>query len=312
MEMPKNARIYVAGHRGLVGSAIYLKLRAEGYTTVITRTRDELDLLDQAAVTSLFQYLRPEYVFLAAAKVGGIGANNALPGEFIFENLQIQNNVIVNAAMFDVKKLLFLGSSCIYPKLSPQPIKEESLLTGPLEPTNQWYAIAKIAGIKLCQAYRLQYGVNFISAMPTNIYGPGDNYDEAGSHVLPALIRRFHEAKVSQAPKVVCWGTGAPLREMLYVDDLASACLLLMDQYNSINPINVGSGEEVSIRTMAVLVAKIVGYQGVIEWDSSKPDGTMRKILDSSKIRALGWKPAVVLEAGIRRAYASFLMNRFS
>ncbi|MEW6160756.1 MAG: GDP-L-fucose synthase [Verrucomicrobiota bacterium] len=304
--MPKSARIYVAGHRGLVGSAIWRELEQRGFTNLLGCTRTELDLLDAAKVSAWFQRERPEYVFVAAAKVGGIQANNQFPANFLFENLQIQNNVIHAAYRTEVKKLLFLGSSCIYPKLCPQPIKEEYLLTGPLEPTNEWYAIAKIAGIRLCQAFRRQYGCDFISVMPSNIYGPNDNYDLETSHVLPALIRKFHEAKVTGAPRVVCFGTGAPLRELLYSEDLARACVFAMEHYSGEGFLNVGYGEDISIRDLAFKVRAIVGFTGEITWDTAKPDGTPRKLLDSSKIFQLGWRPKIDLDTGIRLAYEDF------
>jgi GDP-L-fucose synthase len=307
MSIAKDARIFVAGHRGLVGSAIFRELQARGFTRVIGRTRQELDLLDAVAVRHFYESERPEYVFIAAAKVGGILANNNYPADFLYQNLQIQNNLIHLAHHHRVKKLLFLGSSCIYPKHAPQPMKEEHLLSGPLEPTNQWYAIAKIAGIKLCQAYRRQFGCDFISAMPTNLYGPNDNYDPQNSHVLPALIRRFHEAKVRGDARVVCWGSGSPWREFLYADDLARACLFLMEHYSEEQFINVGSGSELTVRELAETVARVVGFQGEIVWDVSKPDGTPRKLMDSSRIFALGWRPQVGLEEGIRLAYEDFL-----
>jgi GDP-L-fucose synthase len=274
---------------------------------VLGRTHAELDLMDPAVVQSFYSQERPEFVFIAAARVGGILANELKPAEFLYENLQIQNHLIAGAQRAGVKKLLFLGSSCIYPKLAPQPLREESLLTGPLEPTNQWYAIAKIAGIKLCQACRRQYGCDFISAMPSNLYGPNDNYDLQSSHVLPALIRKFHEAKKAGAPSVTCWGTGSPLREFLYVDDLARACVFLMEHYCDEQFINVGYGSDLSVRDLAQTVQRLVGFEGEILWDSSKPDGTPRKLMDSSRLFALGWKPQVDLETGIRLAYADFL-----
>jgi GDP-L-fucose synthase len=307
--MQTDSRIYVAGHRGLAGSAICRELARRGFSNILVRTHSELDLADAAAVQKLYTELKPEYVFVAAAKVGGILANDRHPAEFLYENLQIQNNLIHGAFQAGVKKLLFLGSSCIYPKLAPQPLKEEYLLTGPLEPTNEWYAVAKIAGIKMCQAYRRQYGCDFTSAMPTNLYGPNDNYDLQNSHVLPALIRKFHEAKAANAPYVTCWGTGSPLREFLYVDDLARACLFLMENYSQDQFINVGSGAEISIRELAELVKHAVGFKGTIQWDQSKPDGTPRKLMDSSRIFALGWKPEVDLESGIRRAYDDYLKS---
>jgi len=305
--MARNARVYVAGHRGLVGSAIWRQLDRHGFTDMIGKTRAELDLLDAAAVREFYRREKPEYVVVAAAKVGGILANSQQPAPFLYENLLIQNNLIHGAFENGVRKLLFLGSSCIYPKLAPQPLKEDYLLTGPLEPTNQWYAIAKIAGIKLCEALRRQHGSNFISAMPTNMYGPNDNYDLQTSHVLPALIRKFHDAKISRAPAVTCWGTGTPLREFLHADDLAEACLFLLDNYNEEQFINVGSGSEISIRDLAELIMKIVGYQGELVWDKTKPDGTPRKLMDSSRLFALGWKPKIDLSTGIRLAYEDFL-----
>ncbi|KXG78331.1 GDP-L-fucose synthase [Fervidicola ferrireducens] len=309
MPMHKEAKIYVAGHRGLVGSAILRRLRAEGYSNIVTRTRQELDLTDQRAVYQFFEAERPEYVFLAAAKVGGILANSTYPADFIRENLLIQTNVIDAAYRYGVKKLLFLGSSCIYPKFAPQPIKEEYLLTGALEPTNEPYAVAKIAGIKMCQAYNKQYGTNFISVMPTNLYGPGDNFDLETSHVLPALIRKFHEAKVAGAPHVVIWGSGTPRREFLHVDDLANACLFLMNNYDSSEIINIGVGEDLTIAELANLIKEIVGYQGEIVFDTTKPDGTPRKLLDVSKIFNLGWRPRIRLEDGIRSTYEWFVRN---
>lgn len=307
--MHKEAKIYVAGHRGLVGSAILRKLRAEGYSNIVTRTHQELDLTNQQAVYQFFEVERPEYVFLAAAKVGGILANSTYPADFIRENLLIQTNVIDAAYRYGVKKLLFLGSSCIYPKFAPQPIKEEYLLTGALEPTNEPYAVAKIAGIKMCQAYNKQYGTNFISVMPTNLYGPGDNFDLETSHVLPALIRKFHEAKVTGAPYVVVWGSGTPRREFLHVDDLADACVFLMNNYDSSEIINIGVGEDLTIAELAQLIKKIVGYKGEIVFDRTKPDGTPRKLLDVSKLFNLGWRPRIRLEDGIRSTYEWFVQN---
>ena len=307
MQMQSHARIYVAGHTGLVGSALWRALEAAGFTQIIGRKRAQLDLLDPTAVDQFYRQEKPEYVFVAAARVGGILANDRQPAEFLYENLQIQTNLIHGAYQHQVRKLLFLGSSCIYPKLAPQPLREEYLLTGPLEPTNEWYAIAKIAGIKTCQAYRRQYGCDFISVMPTNLYGPNDNYDLNSSHVLPALIRKFHEAKSSKAREVLCWGTGAPFREFLYVDDLARACVFLMGAYSDQQIINVGSGSDISIRELAETVGRCVGFEGKIVWDTSKPDGTPRKWLDSSRILTLGWKPQVDLESGIRMAYQDFL-----
>lgn len=307
MQIRSDSKIFVAGHRGLVGSAVWRELQRQGFTALMGRTRHEIDLLDAAAVERFYAEARPEFVFVAAAKVGGILANNQNPATFLYENLTIQTNLIHGAWRAGVKKLLFLGSSCIYPKLAPQPLQEESLLSGPLEPTNEWYAVAKIAGIKLCQAYRRQHGCDFISAMPTNLYGPNDNYDLHSSHVLPALIRKFHEAKVSGAREVVCWGTGAPLREFLYADDLARACVFLMQRYSEEQFINVGFGSDISIKEFAGLVRNIVGFAGEIVWDTSKPDGTPRKLMDSSRLFALGWKPQVDLATGIRLAYEDFL-----
>jgi len=307
MTLTQDSKIYVAGHHGLAGSAIWRSLERRGYRNLVGRRSRELDLCDGPAVDAFFATERPEAVFLAAAKVGGIKANNEFPGDFLFRNLAIQNHVIDAARRHGVRKLLFLGSSCIYPRMAPQPLKEEFLLSGPLEPTNQWYAIAKIAGIKLCQAYRRQHGCDFIAAMPTNLYGPGDNYDPLGSHVLPALIRRFHEAKVAGAPGVTCWGTGAPLREFLHSDDLGDALVFLMERYSEEQFINVGSGQELTVRELAGLVARVVGYEGTISWDPSEPDGTPRKLMDSSRLRALGWSPKVDLEEGIRGAYRDFL-----
>ena len=305
--MLPDSKIYVAGHNGLAGSAIWRELQRQGFTNLIGRRSAELDLSDKAAVDRFFDAERPEYVFLAAAKVGGIKANNDFPGDFLFRNLAIQNNVIDAARRFGVRKLLFLGSSCIYPKLAPQPLKEEYLLTGPLESTNEWYAIAKIAGIKLCQAYRRQHGCDFISAMPTNLYGPGDNYDPLGSHVLPALIRRFHEAKSSQVPFVTCWGTGTPLREFLHSDDLGRAMVFLMRNYSEEQFINVGSGTDLPIRELAETVARVIDYRGEMRWDPTKPDGTPRKLMDSSRLRTLGWQSEVPFEEGIAGAYQDFL-----
>jgi GDP-L-fucose synthase len=309
--MMQESRIYVAGHRGLAGSAIWRELERQGFTRLIGRPHAELDVRDACAVDKFYAGEKPEYVFVAAAKVGGIKANDSQPAEFLLENLQIQENLIQGAFKSGVKKLLFLGSSCIYPKLAPQPLKEEYLLTGPLEPTNQWYAIAKIAGIKLCQAYRRQYGCDFISAMPTNLYGPNDNYDLEKSHVLPALIRKLHEAKVANAPVATCWGTGSPMREFLYADDLARACVFLMQHYSEEQFINVGYGRDITIKELAEFVRRVVGYSGQIAWDKTKPDGTPRKLLDSSRLFAMGWKPQVDLETGIRLAYEDFL-KRFS
>jgi GDP-L-fucose synthase len=306
MAIPKNARIYVAGHRGLAGSAIWRELERRGFTQLIGKSHAELDLLNESVVRNFFATEKPEYVFIAAAKVGGILANSTQPVEFLRENLQIQNNLIHSAHDARVKKLLFLGSSCIYPKMAPQPIKEEYLLTGPLEPTNQWYAIAKIAGIMLCQAYRKQHGDDFISAMPTNLYGPNDNYNLQTSHVLPALIRKFHQAKVDRSSSVSCWGTGKPFREFLYSDDLGSALVFLMENYSDEQIINVGSGSEVSIKELTETISRVIGFRGESVWDTSKPDGTPRKLMDSSRLFALGWKPGVPLEEGVRLAYEDF------
>ncbi len=307
--MEKNAKIYIAGHRGMVGSAIHRKLEEEGFTNVITRSSKELDLRNQQAVTDFFSIEKPDYVFLAAAKVGGIVANNTYRADFLYENLMIQNNVIHNSYLNGVKKLMFLGSSCIYPKFAPQPLKEEYLLTGLLEETNEPYAIAKIAGIKMCDAYRAQYGCNFISVMPTNLYGYNDNYHPQNSHVLPALIRKFHEAKLEGKNKVVIWGTGSPFREFLFADDLADACFYLMETYNEPNLVNIGTGEDISIKDLALLIKRIIGFEGELEFDSSKPDGTPRKLMDVSKLHAAGWRHKVQLEEGIRLAYEDFLSH---
>jgi GDP-L-fucose synthase len=309
MEIERNARIFVAGHRGLVGSAIWRELGRRSFKNLIGRTRTELDLMDTAGVRAFYEREKPEYVFVAAAKVGGILANAENPAAFLYENLQIQNNLIHGAYASGVRKLLFLGSSCIYPKLAPQPLKEDYLLTGPLEPTNQWYAIAKIAGIKLCEAYQIEKGCNFISAMPTNLYGPNDNYDLRSSHVLPALIRKFHEAKTAGNKSVTCWGSGSPLREFLYVDDLARACVFLMEGYNDKQFINVGYGSDLSVLELTQIVKRIVGFEGEIVWDRTKPDGTPRKLMDSGRLFALGWKPQVDLETGIRLSYEDFLSH---
>ena len=304
--MNKNDKIYVAGHKGMVGSAIVRKLKKEGFDNIITRTSAEVDLRNQQQVKDFFRAEKPIYVFLAAAKVGGIHANNTYRGEFLYDNLMIQNNVIHSSYEVGVKKLQFLGSSCIYPKMAPQPLKEDALLTGLLEPTNEPYAIAKIAGIKLCDAYRAQYGCNFISLMPTNLYGPNDNYDLNNSHVLPALLRKFHEAKIKGENQVVVWGTGSPLREFLHVDDLAEACFYLMQHYNEPHLINVGSGEEISIKELALLIKDIVGFKGELVFDSSKPDGTPRKLMDVSKLHNFGWKHKISLKEGISQVYQSF------
>ncbi|WP_316742756.1 GDP-L-fucose synthase [Pedobacter antarcticus] len=305
--MEKNAKIYIAGHRGMVGSAIQRKLEASGFGNIVTRTSKELDLRDQKAVTDFFAEEKPDYVFLAAAKVGGIVANNTYRADFLYENLCIQNNVIHNAYVQGVKKLMFLGSSCIYPKLAPQPLKEEYLLTGLLEETNEPYAIAKIAGIKLCEAYRSQYNCNFISVMPTNLYGYNDNYHPQNSHVLPALIRRFHEAKINADEKVTIWGSGTPLREFLFADDLASACCFLMDNYNETELINIGTGEDLSIKDLAILIKEITGFEGGLEFDKTKPDGTPRKLMDVSKLHQMNWRHQVELKDGIALAYQNFL-----
>ena len=304
--MQPGDKVYIAGHRGMVGSAITRKLQREGFTNFLTRTSSELDLKNQAAVQAFFEKERPDYVFLAAAKVGGIMANNIYRGEFLYDNLMIQNNTIDAAYRSGVKKLMFLGSSCIYPKLAPQPLKEDYLLTGLLEETNEPYAIAKIAGIKLCDAYRSQYGANFISVMPTNLYGPNDNYDLNTSHVLPALIRKFHEAKKNDLPSVVLWGSGTPRREFLHADDLADACFFLMQNYNEPGLVNVGVGEDLEIKELALLIGKIVGYEGEIQLDPAKPDGTPRKLMDVSKLHSFGWKARIGLEEGLRSVYEEF------
>ena len=324
--MKSDSKIYVAGHRGLVGSAIMRRLsspsslagegRGEGgYTNIITRTHSELDLVNQSAVDAFFAKERPEYVFLAAAKVGGIHANNTYRADFIYQNLMIESNIIHAAYRHGVKKLMFLGSSCIYPKHAPQPMKEEHLLTGLLEPTNEPYAIAKIAGIKMCDAYNRQYGANFMSAMPTNLYGLGDSYDLQNSHVLPALIRKMHEARMQNAKEVVVWGTGTPKREFLYSEDLADACVFLMEKYNAADIgefVNIGTGKEITIRELAELVAEIVGFRGKLVFDTSKPDGTPRKLLDVSRLQGLGWQPKTGFKAGIGKAYQDFLMRHES
>jgi GDP-L-fucose synthase len=301
--MNRDSKIYVAGHRGMVGSAIWRALEAEGYHKLVGRSSKELDLRNQQQVSDFFEKEKPEYVFLAAAKVGGIQANNVYRAEFLYDNLQIQNNIIHSSWQHGVKKLLFLGSSCIYPKMAPQPLKEEYLLSGLLEPTNEPYAIAKIAGIKMCESYRRQYGCNFIAAMPTNLYGPNDNYDLNNSHVLPALIRKMHEAKTSGAAQVEIWGSGTPLREFLHVDDLAAACLFLMQNYNEELFVNVGFGEDVSIRELADLVKEAVGFEGELVFNTEKPDGTPRKLMDSTRINAMGWKAKITLQAGIKTTY---------
>lgn len=301
--MNKEGKIYVAGHRGMVGSAIVRKLETLGFSNIITRTSSELDLRNQAAVNAFMEDQKPDYVFVAAAKVGGIHANNTYRAEFLYDNLIIEANLINAAHNVGVTKLMFLGSSCIYPKMAPQPLKEEYLLTGLLEPTNEPYAIAKIAGIKLCETYREQYGDDFISVMPTNLYGPNDNYDLNNSHVLPALLRKFHEAKIEGKPSVEIWGTGSPLREFLHVDDLADACLYLMDHFSDKGLINIGWGEDISIKDLALLIKDIVGYEGELTFDSSKPDGTPRKLMDVTKLNNLGWKPSISLREGISSVY---------
>ncbi|HEY1037146.1 MAG TPA: GDP-L-fucose synthase [Candidatus Paceibacterota bacterium] len=311
--MNKDSKIYIAGHNGMVGSALKRNLEASGHTNIVCRSSKELDLRDQAAVLEFFKTEQPEYVFLAAAKVGGIIANNTYRADFIYENLMIQSNVIHATHLIHQadpekgKKLMFLGSSCIYPKLAPQPLKEESLLTGPLEYTNEPYAVAKIAGIKMCESYRNQYGDNFISVMPTNLYGPNDNYDLQNSHVLPALIRKMHAAKISGAPAVELWGTGAPYREFMHVDDLASACVFLMNTYDGLDFVNIGVGEDITIKDLAHMVAEVVGYTGELAFDASKPDGTPRKLMDVSRLNALGWKHTIALRDGITSVYADVL-----
>ena len=307
--MNKDDKIYVAGHRGMVGSAIKRRLEKEGYTNIIVKTSKELDLTNQAKVDEFFSVEKPDYVFLAAAKVGGIHANNTYPADFIYENLMIQNNVIKAAHGFEVKKLLFLGSTCIYPKMAPQPIKEEYLLTGSLEETNEAYAVAKIAGLEMCKFFKRQYGDNFISCMPTNLYGPNDNFDLKNSHVLPALIRKFHEAKVNNSEAVEVWGTGTPLREFLYVDDMADACVFLMENYDGEQHVNIGTGEEVSIRELAETVKEVVGFDGELVFNTEMPDGTPRKLTTVDKLHGLGWKHKVSLDKGIRLAYNWFLEN---
>lgn len=307
--MDKNSKIFIAGHRGLVGSAIVRALQKDGFTNLVTKTSKELDLTNQNAVADFFSKEKPEYVFLAAAKVGGIMANKTYPADFIYKNLLIQKNAIHNAHIHNTKKLLFLGSSCIYPKLCPQPIKEEYLLTGELEPSNKAYALAKIAGIVTCQSYNEQYGTNFISLMPTNLYGPNDNFDLENSHVLPAMMRRFHEAKLAGNPSVTLWGTGVAMREFLHVDDLAEACLFLMQNYDDSSIVNVGTGEDVTIKELAEKIKKVVGYEGEIVWDTTKPDGTPRKLLDVSKLNKLGWKHTTSLDEGVTSTYRWFKEN---
>ena len=310
--MEKTANIYVAGHRGLVGSAIVRNLRANGYTNLLLRTSAELDLRDQAATQAFLQAEKPAYMFIAAAKVGGILANSTRPAEFIYDNLIMETNLIHGAHQAGVQKLLFLGSSCIYPKLAPQPLKEEYLLSGPLEPTNEWYAIAKIAGIKLCQAYNAQYGTDYISVMPTNLYGPGDNFDLTSSHVLPALIRKFDEAKRNGDPEVLVWGTGTPRREFLHVDDLAQSCVFLMERYSGSEIVNIGTGEDLPIAELAEMVRDVVGYPGRIVYDASKPDGTPVKRLDVSKLASLGWRAQILLQEGIKSTYDWYVKNLVS
>ncbi len=307
--LEKSAKIYVAGHRGMVGSSIVRGLQKKGFEQIICKTSSELDLTNQQAVFDFFKSENPDYVFLAAAKVGGIVANNTYRADFLYENLAIQNNVIHASFVHKVQKLMFLGSSCIYPKLAPQPLKESYLLTGPLEPTNEPYAIAKIAGIKMCEAYRDQYGCNFISVMPTNLYGPNDNYSLENSHVLPAMIRKFHEAKENKQTSMTLWGTGTPKREFLHADDLAEACLYLMENYNDKELVNVGTGEDVTIKELAQKVKQVVGFEGEIIWDTNRPDGTPRKLMDVSKLNGLGWKHQIELSKGIQLAYHDFLNN---
>ena len=305
--MNKAAKIYIAGHQGMVGSAIVRLLKLNGFNNLLLRSSSELDLRIQQSVEEFFAEHRPEYVFLAAAKVGGIKANATYPAEFLYDNLMIQNNVIHQSYIHNVTKLLFLGSSCIYPKMAPQPLKEEYLLSGPMEPTNDAYAVAKIAGIKMCESYRTQYGCNFISAMPTNLYGPNDNYDLQNSHVLPALLRKFHEAKEQGRGSVEIWGTGTPRREFLHVDDMAEAAVFLMEHYDDHQFVNVGSGTDIDIKSLALLISEIVGYDGALEFDSSKPDGTPRKLMDVSKLKEMGFESKISLESGIRAVYADFL-----
>ncbi len=308
--MEKNSKIFVAGHRGMVGSAIYRKLQKEGYQNIITRTSKELDLRDQQAVADFFAQEKPDYVFLAAAKVGGIVANNTYRADFLYENLAIQNNVIHQSYLNGVTKLMFLGSSCIYPKMAPQPLKEDYLLTGTLEPTNEPYAIAKIAGIKMCDAYRDQYGCNFISVMPTNLYGLNDNYHPENSHVLPALIRKFDEAKNNGSKEVVIWGTGSPMREFLFADDLADACYYLMENYSEPTLINIGTGEDLTIKELALAVKETIGFEGELVFDTTKPDGTPRKLMDVSKLHNLGWKHQIELREGLKLAYQDYLSKK--
>jgi GDP-L-fucose synthase len=305
--MNNDSRIYVAGHRGLVGSAICRKLQAGGFDNVITATHQELNLCNLGPVRDFFHRHRPEYVFLAAAQVGGVCSNEHHEAEFLYNNLSLQNNVIATAAHYGVKKLLFLGSACVYPRMASEPVREADLLTGSLEPSNQWYALAKIAGLKLCQAFRRQYGCDFISAMPTNLYGPGDKYDLQSCHVLPALLRKFSEAKLSGAPSVTCWGTGTPRREFLYSDDVAEACWFLMEYYSGEDLVNIGTGRDMTISDLADAISRTVGYTGRVEWDTSKPDGTPRRLLDNSKLDSMGWSPKIKLADGLRRTYADFI-----
>ncbi len=310
--MKKSDKIYVAGHRGMVGSAIVRRLELLGYSNLVLKSSKELDLRNQQAVSDFFQEEKPQYVFLAAAKVGGIQANNVYRAEFLYDNLMIEANIINSAYQYNVDKLLFLGSSCIYPKMAPQPLKEDYLLTGELEPTNEPYAIAKIAGIKLCESYRDQYGANFISAMPTNLYGPNDNYDLENSHVLPALLRKFHEAKKNSSAAVEVWGSGSPKREFLHVDDLAKACVFLMTEYDGSEWLNIGSGEDISIKDLALLIKEVVGFEGDLQFDSSKPDGTPRKLMDVSRLHQLGWKHETELRAGLESVYKDFQQSEFA
>ena len=310
MLMNKEAKIFIAGHRGMVGSAIHRKLVSMGYTNIITRTSVELDLRLQERVNEFFEAERPEYVFLAAAKVGGILANNTFRADFIYENIMIQSNIIHSSYATGVKKLMFLGSSCIYPKLAPQPLKEEYLLTGLLEPTNEPYAIAKIAGIKMCDAYRSQYGCDFISVMPTNLYGPNDNYDLQNAHVLPSLVRKFHEAKINNSPEVSIWGSGSPKREFLHADDLADACVFLMNTYSDEGLVNIGTGEDISISDLALMIKEVVGYEGAIVYDASKPDGTPRKLMDVSKLSTLGWNYSIPLKQGLEMVYQEYQLRQ--
>jgi GDP-L-fucose synthase len=315
--MNKNSKIYIAGHMGLVGSAILRALNRTGYTNIIYKTHQEMDLLDQSAVADFFKREKPEFVFLASGKVGGIMANNIYPAQFIYENLQMQNNIIHHSYLNGIKKLLFLGSVCIYPKMAPIPVKEKYLLTGPLEPTNEPYAVAKIAGIKMCQSYNRQYGTNFIANMPNNLYGPNDNFDLNSSHVLPALIRKFHEAKIKDEESITLWGTGSPRREFMHVDDVADACLFMMNNFNPTKEenekgemfLNIGSGYDIAIKDLADMIKTIVGYEGEIFWDTTKPDGTPKRLLDSSKIKQLGWQPKINLEEGIKMTYDWYKVN---